>query len=236
MRHLVRSTPQQTGLRLPALSMMIFILAACGPLSVQEIVQVTPLPPAGATTPGPIADEEIEPRDKSAEAGSDPTATPTPLNIQMPAGSAAAIAMATDVAMRPAIDTPLTFDENPVYITFDEFYSGNSIRGGVTMSEKLLSLDGKEVVMEGYMAPPLKPELDWFVLTAIRLEFCPFCSSDADWPADIAVIYLAEGAVIATQAPVRVHGRMEIGSSVDPETGMVSLVRIYADEIQVIRL
>jgi hypothetical protein len=153
----------------------------------------------------------------------------------LPAGSAAAIALATDVAMQPEIETPLAFDERPVRLTFDEFYDGFDMRKGLTLSEKLKSLDGVEVVMEGYMAPPLKPALDWFVLTRIRLEFCPFCSSDADWPTDIAVIYLQEGATAATQAPVRVHGRMEIGSAVDPETGMVSLVRIYADKIETIR-
>jgi hypothetical protein len=162
------------------------------------------------------------------------TATPTPPSAQPPLGSAAAIAMATDVAMKPAIENPIEFTDSPVPITFDEFYEGFNLRKGLILTDKLRSLDGKEVVMEGYMAPPLKPQIDWFVLTSIRLEFCPFCSSGADWPTDIAVVYMKEGTLVATQVPVRIRGRLEIGQAVDPETGMVSLVRIYADEIELI--
>jgi hypothetical protein len=45
---------------------------------------------------------------------------------------------------------------------------------------------------------------------------------------------MKEGTLVATQVPVRIRGRLEIGQAVDPETGMVSLVRIYADEIELI--
>ena len=44
--------------------------------------------------------------------------------------------------------------------------------------------------MHGYMAPPLKPESRFFVLTREPLALCPFCQSDAEWPADIVVVYL----------------------------------------------
>ncbi len=224
------------ALAVPGLLLSMLLLSACGAVTPQTIAKVTPLPvgaqPATATAEPtvsvaatPIATEAV------AEA---PTATPTPLSAQLPPGSSAAIMMATDVAMKPAIENPIEFTESPVPITFDEFYKGFNMRTGLILSDKLLSLDGKEVVMEGYMAPPLKPQIDWFVLTSIRLEFCPFCSSGADWPTDIAVVYMKEGTLVATQVPVRIRGRMEIGQSVDPETGMVSLVRIYADEIELI--
>jgi hypothetical protein len=121
-----------------------------------------------------------------------------------------------------------------VDIRFDEFYDGYNLRTGLVLSDKLVSLDGKDVVMEGYMAPPLKPELDYFVLTRIRLAFCPFCSTAGDWPDDIALVYLNDQTTQATQYPVRIIGRMEIGASVDSETGMVSLVRIYADELEIL--
>jgi hypothetical protein len=52
---------------------------------------------------------------------------------------------------------------------------------------------------------------------------------------DIALIYLQDDSVLATQAPVRIHGQMEIGRAVDPESGMISLVRIYADKIEVLQ-
>lgn len=212
--------------------LLALLSSACGPIAVQQVGEVTPLPATG-TEAKQAATATVAP---SASPVSDQSAaTPTPLNIQLPAGSAAAIAMATDVAMKPEIEAPMQFEERPVPITFDEFYDGFDMRKGLILSDKLKSLDGVDVVMQGYMAPPLKPELDWFVLTQIRLAFCPFCSSDADWPTDIAVVYLDSGTIVATQAPVRIEGRMEIGTAVDPESGMISLVRIYADKIEVIR-
>ncbi|MCC6616851.1 MAG: hypothetical protein IT320_25485 [Anaerolineae bacterium] len=138
--------------------------------------------------------------------------------------------------MRPEVQHLITFDESPVSIRFDEFYNGYNLRTGLVLSDKLLSLDGQTVQIAGYMAPPLKPELDYFVLTRIRLAFCPFCSTGADWPDDIALIYLNnDDTTVATDHPMRVTGRMEIGASIDHETGMVSLVRIYADNLEIIQ-
>lgn len=220
---------------LPLLLFVFLVLganlaSACGPLTAQPIVAVTPLPTGAqdaTATPAPTASPV-------QATTSDPTATPAPLALDLPQGSAAAIAMATDVAMQPTIKKPYHFDESPVPITFAEFYNGFNLRTGLVLSDKLLALDGQDVVMEGYMAPPLKPELDWFVLTRIRLEFCPFCSSTADWPDDIALVYLLDQPVRATIQPLRIQGRMEIGSAVDPETGMVSVVRIYAKQIDLL--
>ena len=206
---------------------VLLLSSACSPLAAPEIVAVTPLV---ATTGAPVT-ATPQPATATTHAA-DSTATPTPLAIDLPAGSAAAIALATDAAMRPTITNPIQFTESPVPITFDEFYSGFNMRTGLTLSDKLRSLDGKTVVIEGYMAPPLKPELDWFVLTRIRLEFCPFCSSTADWPDDIALIYVLDEPMRTTIQPLRIEGRMEIGSAVDPETGMVSLVRIYAEQVE----
>lgn len=210
------------------LLLILLVLSACSPLAMQEIVAVTPLPTGTLTPPAtPVATTAPVLTDNVAA-----TATPTPLSVNLPQGSAAAIALATDVAMQPTIENPLHFDESPVPLTFDEFYEGFNIRTGLVLSNKLLSLDGKEVLIEGYMAPPLKPQLDWFVLTRIRLEFCPFCSSTADWPDDIALVYLPDEQMVATIQPLRIQGRLEVGPAVDPETGMVSVVRIYADQVE----
>jgi hypothetical protein len=200
--------------------------------SAGELRAVTPLPANLSATPAP----PTETRNPSASLPSEPTvtpvATPTPIDVNLPAGSALAIAEATDAAMQPSPRQPLTFDEQPVRLTFDEFYDGYNVRTGLVLSDKLLSLDGQEVVIEGYMAPPLKAELDWFVLTRIRLSYCPFCSTAADWPDDIALIYLTSDTIRPTEKPLRLHGRLEVGPAVDPETGMVSIVRIYATKLE----
>ncbi|MFO7632732.1 MAG: hypothetical protein R6W76_09345 [Caldilinea sp.] len=171
----------------------------------------------------------------SSEQRVTPTPTPVePVELSTAQGSSLETARATDAAMQPAPRNTMTFDEFPVQLRFDEFYDGYNIRTGLILSDKLLSLDGQEVVIEGYMAPPLKAELDWFVLTRIRLEYCPFCSTAADWPDDIAVVYLADSVIRPTEKPMRLRGRLEVGPSVDPETGMVSLVRIYADKLELL--
>ena len=216
------------------------VLGACMPIEVLNIAAVTPLPATNAVSNDQAATAAMTATpnlkvETTALATVSATATPTPLNVKLPVGSAAAIALATDTVMKPDLAEPLTFAERPVAITFDEFYASFDMRKGLTLSDKLMSLDGVDVVMEGYMAPPLKPELDWFVLTRIRLEVCPFCSSGADWPMDIAVVYVNNGTAVATQAPVRIAGRMEVGTAVDPETGMVSLVRIYASDVENLR-
>ncbi len=161
--------------------------------------------------------------------------TLTPLGRDLAQGDAGAIAAATDAALQPTPRTLLTFDQTPVPITFDEFYDGFDLRKGLQLSDKLVSLDGENVLIEGYMAPPLKPELDYFVLTRIRLQVCPFCSTAAEWPDDIALVYVQNGPVTTTERPLRLQGRMEVGASVDQETGMVSLVRIYASDVEALQ-
>jgi hypothetical protein len=97
----------------------------------------------------------------------------------------------------------------------------------MTLSERVRALADRQVAMSGYMAPPLRAESRFFVLTREPLSLCPFCQSDAEWPADIVVVYLRRDMPL-TDAGVRVlvEGRLEIGSWTDPDTGFVSLLRI----------
>jgi hypothetical protein len=117
-------------------------------------------------------------------------------------------------------------------LRFSEMYSGVSSLG-ITFSDKLKSLDGQLVAMEGFMAPPLKPTLDFFVLTRVPMSICPFCSSDADWPYDIVMVRLDKPVTsLPFDRPIRVEGRLELGSEIDEETGFVSVVRIRATRLQ----
>ena len=221
-------TRRETLRTLALVASVAVLVAGCNTAGLNTIAAVTPIPRSAPVAP-PAPTATVLP---AAAPAASPAPTPTPLDVNLPAGSALAIAQATDAAMRPTPRTPITFSENPVPLTFDEFYDGYNIRTGLILSDKLVSLDGQEVVIDGYMAPPLKAELDWFVLTRIRLEYCPFCSTAADWPDDIALVYLDEGTIRPTEKPMRLHGRLEVGPAVDPETGMVSLVRIYARQLE----
>ena len=111
-------------------------------------------------------------------------------------------------------------------IAFDELYGEVGVLG-MSFSEKLKSLADERVRMKGFIAPPLKAEAKFFVLTERPMALCPFCSSDADWPADIVVVYLDRAQTFEqANARIEVTGRLELGSWTDPETGFVSLVRL----------
>jgi hypothetical protein len=117
-------------------------------------------------------------------------------------------------------------DAAPPALTFEELYSAFGVLG-MTVSDRVRELTGKRVRMRGFMAPPLKAEADFFVLTSIPMALCPFCSSDADWPSDIVVVYLGQKQTfVQVNATIEVEGLLEYGSWTDPETGFVSLLRL----------
>lgn len=120
----------------------------------------------------------------------------------------------------------------PAPVLFRELYGKVTLQG-LEFSDKLKTLNGKRVQMTGYMAPPLKPKLDFFVLTKEPLATCPFCTDAADWPLDIVLVIMPKGKeVVATDQVLKVMGRLEIGLKEDAATGFISLIRIYADKLE----
>lgn len=107
-------------------------------------------------------------------------------------------------------------------LAFNELY----VRG-TEPTEKTRSLAGKLVTMQGFMAPPLKAEADFFVLTKMPMAVCPFCDSTMDWPDDI-VLVLTDGLVDMQPftASITVEGVLSIGFRKEVETGFVSFVRL----------
>jgi hypothetical protein len=94
-------------------------------------------------------------------------------------------------------------------------------------TEKAKKLAGKTVEMHGYMAPPLKPEIDFFVLTSLPTAICPFCDAAASWPDDIVLVNLSRPVrALAYDRLLDVSGTLEIGTFTDEATGFVSLVRL----------
>jgi hypothetical protein len=111
-------------------------------------------------------------------------------------------------------------------LSFESLYKSVGVLG-VVYSDQAQALKEKTVRLRGYMAPPLKPESKFFVLTREPVAVCPFCASDAQWPVDIVVIYLRETlAPVDFSRRIEVTGRLEMGSWTDPDTGFVSQVRV----------
>ena len=120
-------------------------------------------------------------------------------------------------------------------LQFAAFYQGGGAQG-LTLRYKLVALHGQRVVMTGFMAPPLKPALDFFVLTRIPLALCPFCASDAQWPEDMVFVRLPPGQTLTpTSALLQVVGRLDVGTQTDTATGFVSLVCLEAERGTVLR-
>ena len=129
--------------------------------------------------------------------------------------SAAIATLALPALVRPA------FAETPS-LRFRDLYSR-----GMELTPETAALDGVEISMTGYMAPPLKPEVDFFVLTKLPMATCPFCNDAADWPTDLVLAYAKDAIdVVRFSTLIRVEGRFETGFKTDAETGFVSFLRL----------
>lgn len=125
-----------------------------------------------------------------------------------------------------SITMSIALEANAASLYFSDMYSGASSEG-LVFSDTLNSLNGSEVTMTGFMAPPLKPSINFFVLTETPMAVCPFCSTDADWPYNMVVVYV-NGSVDALpyDQEVTVTGTLDLGSYMDGDTGFVSQVRL----------
>ena len=131
-----------------------------------------------------------------------------------------------------SITMSIALEANAASLDFSDMYSGASSEG-LVFSDTLNSLNGSEVTMTGFMAPPLKPSINFFVLTETPMAVCPFCSTDADWPYNMVVVYV-NGSVDALpyDQEVTVTGTLDLGSYMDGDTGFGSQVRLLEATVE----
>lgn len=97
----------------------------------------------------------------------------------------------------------------------------------MSFSDIALTNEGARITVQGFMAPPLRAESNFFVLTRRPMAVCPFCNDAADWPDDILAIYTSRVVqVMPFNVPIFVTGTLELGTYRDPELGFVSRVRL----------
>ena len=117
---------------------------------------------------------------------------------------------------------PLGAHADTPSLKFRDLYSR-----GRDLSDMAAGLQGQRIEMIGYMAPPLKPEVKFFVLTRLPMATCPFCNDAADWPTDLVLAYSQSPLnVVRFSDLIRVEGTFETGFVTDPDTGFVSFVRL----------
>ncbi len=97
----------------------------------------------------------------------------------------------------------------------------------VEFSRLALDLEGQPIKVIGFMAPPLKAEANFFVLTKIPMSVCPFCEDEAEWPDTLILAYTAKTLrIMPWNVPIEVKGRLSLGTERDEDTGFVSRVRL----------
>ncbi len=110
-----------------------------------------------------------------------------------------------------------------IYKTQDEF------------SQRARDLQGKHIDIPGFMAPPLKADANFFVLTKMPMSVCPFCETSADWPNDIVFVRMREKLdAVRFNRPIMTSGILELGFAKDPETGFVSMVRLVDATFEIV--
>ena len=97
----------------------------------------------------------------------------------------------------------------------------------MSFSDVALAHEGERIDVAGFMAPPLKAESSFFVLTKMPMAVCPFCEPNTTWPDDLLAVYARRTVeVIRFNVPLVTTGVLELGDYVDPDLGFYSKVRL----------
>jgi len=126
------------------------------------------------------------------------------------------------VTMTAAAVSPLSAFGQEAPIRLRDLYNRD-----LSFSDLALANEGARVTIAGFMAPPLKADSKFYVLTKMPMAVCPFCEPGQTWPDDILAVYERRVVdVIPFNVPILTRGILELGDYVDPEFGFYSKVRI----------
>jgi len=119
------------------------------------------------------------------------------------------------------ITTPAVSRAQDGALKLRELYEGREF------SPLARDLEGTTIDVDGYMAPPLQADSNFFVLTKIPMSVCPFCETEAEWPNDILAVYTRRKFdTVPFNRKIIVTGALALGSYRDPDTGFLSMVRL----------
>lgn len=126
------------------------------------------------------------------------------------------------LALTAALLPVAALAQEPPRIRMFELYKPD-----LSFSDLAKKLAGKPVSIQGFMAPHLKVESDFFVLSNTPVETCPFCASEDQWIDTIIFVRMKKRQeAVRPGELIQVMGRLEIGPQTDAATGFVSRVRL----------
>lgn len=100
-------------------------------------------------------------------------------------------------------------------------------KSDMSFSDLAKRLTGKPVSIQGFMAPHLKVESDFFVLSNTPVDTCPFCESEDQWIDTIIFVRMKKRQeAVRPGELIQVQGRLDIGPQTDAASGFVSRVRL----------
>jgi hypothetical protein len=134
---------------------------------------------------------------------------------------------AAAMALLPLV--PAAWAEPPRIRMFELYKEDKSF------SDTARRLAGKAVTVQGFMAPHLKVDSDFFVLSNSPVETCPFCASEDQWIDTIIFVRMKKRREAANPGDlILVEGRLEIGPQTDTATGFTSRVRLVDASFRVL--
>lgn len=89
------------------------------------------------------------------------------------------------------------------------------------------SLDGQWVEIAGFMAPLLRANAPFFVLTDAPATACPFCDPEAQWSPEFLAVYTRRMLrPLPFDTALVAEGEFRLGTFSDPANGFSSNIRL----------
>lgn len=109
-------------------------------------------------------------------------------------------------------------------LSWNEFFD-NELQN--TPSQKFWDLQGRQVVIDGFMGEVLSFDGGWFLLIPAPGAECPFDNGDETYWNKIMIVFVKEKEGLRfTGGPLRITGRLDVGIKVD-ESNYKTMFRLY---------
>lgn len=124
-----------------------------------------------------------------------------------------------------AAGCPHTALAQPAKLSLDQLYDPPELVA-TNFAAPVRALAGREVVVDGFVAPHAFGNAPFHIVTARPVATCPHCGGQA-MPADALLAYLAlREQALPVGRRTLIAGRLELGAARDVTTGFLSTARL----------